>query len=209
MVAKEPGSFIITERFGILPALWGIAILSLGGAVVLQSRSQGAVLDVPWLLSMLFFGLLLIAWEIVRRWRCATLRVRGESVEVLRRGECVASFQRTDMVPWSTRKQVRDIVRGGVFTFFILLVGGLIIVLEKGSLKSILVGGAIIVLGLGIAASLYSMLFRHWTVDVPNAKSWMPWMPMMLTFRRADMLRLLDGESSTRPFLDVIRERTR
>jgi len=205
---KDPDTFVITERFGFLPILWGVAILSLGSAVLLQNRSPVAFTSEhgKWLLQMLFSGLLLIAWDIVRRWRRATLHVRGEAVEVLRRGVRVASVQRADIVPWNTRKNVADIGRGGIFVFLILLSGGLVLVLTEG-LKSLVAGGAIVALGLGSAASFGYMLFWHWSVDVPNAKSWLPWMPMMLTFRRKEIRRLLDGESSTRPFLEIIRER--
>lgn len=204
-MVKDPNPFVITERFGVLPTLWGVAILSLGGAMVLRDRSPGIFVlsrDDMW---MLLLGLLLIAWEIVRRWRRATVHVQGEAVEVFRRGVRVASVQRVDIVPWSTRKNVSDIGRSGILVFIILLVGGLIIILETGSSQSLVIGGAIIALGLGTAASLSYTLFWHWSVDVPNARSWIPWMPLMLTFRRADMRRLLDGEYSTRPFLEVIR----
>jgi len=207
-MTKDSDFFVITERFGVLPTLWGIAILSLWAAVVLKDRSLGiAVLSKgPELLLLPCFGLLLIAWEIVRRWRRATLNVRGEAVEVLRRGVRVASEQRVNIVPWSTRKNISDSGRGGVLVFLILIVGGAIMFLVE-ALQGLVIGGAIVALGLGTLASLSYIQFRHWTVDVPNARSWMPGMPLMLTFRRADVRRLLDGEHSTRPFLEIIRAR--
>ena len=206
-MATEPGSFAITERFSVVPALWGVAILSLGGAVMLQERPPGVALDIGWILQIHLVGLLFIAWDIVRRRHRATMHVRGEAVEVLRRGVCVASVQRVDMVPWNTRKNIADIGRGSILVLLMLLGGGLVMVLGDGSLKGVVFGGGIVALGLGTAASLGYMHFWHWTVDVRNAKSWMPWMQMMLTFRREDVRRLLDGENSTMPFLEIIRAR--
>lgn len=207
---KDSNSFVISERFGVLPTLWGVAFVSLWVAGVLKNRSSGMAVLYEGIESLFLpgFGLLLIAWEIIRRWRRVTLNVRGEAIEVFRRGVRVASDQRANIVPWSTRKNINDIGRGGVLVFLILIVGGAIMFLEQEELRGLLIGGAIFVLGLGTLASLSYIQFWHWTVDVPNARSSMPGMPLMLTFRRADVRRLLDGEHSTRPFLEIIRART-
>jgi hypothetical protein len=204
---KDSNPLVFTERFGVLPVLWGGAFVSLGVAVVLKDHSLGVYVlskDLEWLL-LPCSGLLLIAWEIFRRWRRVTLHVRGEAVEVLRRGVRVTLTQRVNIVPWSTRKNLNDIGRGGILVFLILIPGGAMILLEQGSLKSLWIGGAILALGLGNLASLSYMLLWHWTVEIPYPGSWIPGLPLMLTFRRADVRRLLDGEHSTRPFLEIIR----
>jgi hypothetical protein len=193
-------SWIAVERLGWFPALWGLGILG-AFAPLLLGPPGGAlpVGDDDRLTGMAFLGVgaLLVAWDVIRRWRRVELHVRGGEIEVRRRGALVAACPIRAVRPWPVVKNASDLGRGVLIAMRIALQGGLIVALAP---VAAVTGVAMLAASaLGVVA-LLDVQLRHWTVELPRGRG-----TLTITLRRRDVRRLLDGEGSTRRFGDVIR----
>jgi len=181
----------IPERFGFLPAVWGLALVALVAALSHDDAVVAAIVAGA--------GLLLAAWEIVRRLRRATLHIQGDLVEVRRRGVRVDAFPARSVLPRSTIKNFSDGVRGTLIALLILLTGGLMATLDR-AVADIGVGFAVVGL-----ATLASMIYVHrclWTIEAPRQRGHGT---LTLSIRRGDLRGLLDRGSSPRPFAELVR----